>query len=157
MQTAKFSDDNEHIEVMKSMQTSSTSHTMEFKRESQREVVKFKEVLDASSENEGNANNTSDSTVLTYKNGKVGLTEQSPYICKLLTLSIKKVQAYITLMNAYPEIEGGLAERSSLITYEAAKSLGYRGVAARMKTDHKYRRDLVHNVCSYFSLSADAN
>lgn len=76
--------------------------------------------------------------------------EQSLYIRKLLALSITKVQAFITLNNAYPETEGGLADCTYQIIYEAAKFLGYRDVAARLKIDSKYRKGLIHNVCSCF-------
>lgn len=76
VQTAKWGDDNKHIEVIKSTQKSSRSRATEFKRESQREVIKFKEESDpshtTSSQNEDNANGTSDSIDLIYKNGKVG-------------------------------------------------------------------------------------
>ena len=83
-------------------------------------------------------------------NGKVNLTAQNDYLRKLISTSIDRVLAFITLNNAYPEADGGLVLCASKITYKAAKKLGYIDVIGRMDADSKYWKHLAIPVCQIF-------
>ena len=82
--------------------------------------------------------------------GKVNLTAQNAYLWKLISTSIDRVLAFITLNNAYPEADGGLVLCASKIIYKAAKKLGYLNVIGRMDTDSKYWKHLAVPVCQFF-------
>ena len=93
------------------------------------------------------------STDIVYaSNGKINLKEQKPYIRDIITKTINILLRNLVLQDAYPEgIKGtdDLQGHTGFFAKEAAKELGYKMVANRIASDHKYRDGLTRIVRDY--------
>ena len=90
------------------------------------------------------------STDIVYAlNGKINLKEQKPHIRDIIAKTISVLLHDLVLRDAYPEGNKGtddLQGHTGLFVKEAADELGYKMIANRIASDHKYRDGLTRIV-----------